>query len=218
MIRCQVTEMEKKDFSVGDMVSWNSSGGTAQGQIEHVMREGVLGIPDSKFSIRATKEEPAVLIRIYRNGKPTETLVGHKMSTLRASNMSKSMPDMGNQMDDMHDEMDMEMYGNDWQGLNERQTDQAEALCSIVEDYGQFDQSSDANGAHYGDGNNNPFKSDGLVCSSCIFYEEGMCHLVSGNIDPEGVCKLWIIPQESLTQKSNGQDMLTKFWGGKFLA
>jgi hypothetical protein len=301
-VECQVTDIEKKDFSVGDMVSWNSSGGTAQGRIEHVMRDGVLGIPDSKFSIRATKEEPAVLIRIYRNGKPTETLVGHKMSTLRASsmskfmqkggsvgtfvswgssggqaygkitrivrngkvnvpgssfeitgtpdnpaaliriyrkvegkwkptdtivghklntvssvNMGKSMHDMGNQMDDMHDEMDMEMYGNDWQGLNERQTDQAEALCSIVEDYGQFDQSSNANGAHYGDGNNNPFKSDGLVCSSCIFYEEGACHLVSGNIDPQGVCKLWIIPEESLTQKSNGEDMLTKFWGGKFL-
>ena len=202
MIRCQVTEVEKKDFSVGDMVSWNSSGGTAQGKIEHVMRDGVLGIPKSKFSIRATKENPAVLIRIYRDGKPTETLVGHKMSTLRSSGMKKSYDYMSE---------------NDWQGLNERQTDQAESLCSIVEEYGQFDQSSNANGAHYGDGNNNPFKSDGLVCSSCIFYEEGMCHLVSGNIDPEGVCKLWIIPQESLTQKSNGEDMLTKFWGGKFL-
>jgi hypothetical protein len=194
--------VEKKDFSVGDMVSWNSSGGTAQGKIEHVMRDGVLGIPKSKFSIRATKENPAVLIRIYRDGKPTETLVGHKMSTLRSSGMKKSYDYMSE---------------NDWQGLNERQTDQAESLCSIVEEYGQFDQSSNANGAHYGDGNNNPFKSDGLVCSSCIFYEEGMCHLVSGNIDPEGVCKLWIIPQESLTQKSNGEDMLTKFWGGKFL-
>ena len=195
--------MEKKDFSVGDMVSWNSSGGTAQGKIEHVMRDGVLGIPKSKFSIRATKENPAVLIRIYRDGKPTETLVGHKMSTLRSSGMKKSYDYMSE---------------NDWQGLNERQTDQAESLCSIVEEYGQFDQSSNANGAHYGDGNNNPFKSDGLVCSSCIFYEEGACHLVSGSIDPQGVCKLWIIPQESLTQKSNGEDMLTKFWGGKFLA
>ena len=195
--------MEKKDFSVGDMVSWNSSGGTAQGKIEHVMRDGVLGIPKSKFSIRATKENPAVLIRIYRDGKPTETLVGHKMSTLRSSGMKKSYDYMSE---------------HDWEGLNERQTDQAESLCSIVEEYGQFDQSYNANGSHYADGNNNPFKSEGLMCSSCIFYEEGMCHLVSGNIDPEGVCKLWIIPQESLTQKSNGEDMLTKFWGGKFLA
>lgn len=67
----------------GSMVSWNSSGGSAQGKVEHVMREGVLGVPKSSFSIRATKEDPAVLIRVYRDGKETETLVGHKASTLR---------------------------------------------------------------------------------------------------------------------------------------
>jgi len=66
----------------GDMVSWQASGGTARGRVEHIMREGVLGIPKSSFSIKAEKDDPAVLIRIYKNGKETETLVGHKMSTL----------------------------------------------------------------------------------------------------------------------------------------
>ena len=75
--------IKASSVSVGDMVSWNSSGGTAEGKVEHIMRDGVLGIPDSKFSINATKEDPAVLIRIYRNGKETKTLVGHKMSTLK---------------------------------------------------------------------------------------------------------------------------------------
>jgi len=64
------------------MVSWQASGGTARGRVEHIMREGVLGIPKSSFSIKAEKDDPAVLIRIYKNGKETETLVGHKMSTL----------------------------------------------------------------------------------------------------------------------------------------
>jgi len=68
---------------VGDMVSWSSSGGTARGKVEHIMREGVLGVPDSKFSIKAEKDDPAVLIRIYRNEEETDTLVGHKMSTLK---------------------------------------------------------------------------------------------------------------------------------------
>lgn len=77
---------EKPKVAVGDMVSWNSSGGRATGKVEHVMREGVLGVPKSSFSIRATKEDPAVLIRIYRDGKETETLVGHKASTLRRLN------------------------------------------------------------------------------------------------------------------------------------
>lgn len=71
-----------KDLKVGDFVKWNASGGTARGRIEHIMREGVLGVPDSAFSIDATEEDPAALIRIYRDGKETDTLVGHKFSTL----------------------------------------------------------------------------------------------------------------------------------------
>lgn len=77
------------EIKVGDMVSWNSSGGKAEGKVEHIMREGVLGIPNSKFKINAEKDDPAVLIRIYRNGKETETLVGHKMSTLNKSEVAK---------------------------------------------------------------------------------------------------------------------------------
>jgi len=67
-------------------VQWDSSGGTARGRIEHVMREGTLGVPDTEFSIDASAEDPAALIRIYSEGdegwEATETLVGHKFSTL----------------------------------------------------------------------------------------------------------------------------------------
>lgn len=70
----------------GSFVSWNSSGGRARGQVEHVMYEGVLGIPDSEFRINAEPDDPAVLIRVWRETaegwRATETLVGHKMSTL----------------------------------------------------------------------------------------------------------------------------------------
>jgi len=74
-------------LKVGDFVEWDSSGGTARGKIEHVMREGVLGVPDSSFSINASEEDPAALIRVYRrqdgNYEETETMVGHKFSELR---------------------------------------------------------------------------------------------------------------------------------------
>jgi hypothetical protein len=72
-----------KGLAVGSMVSWRSSGGQAQGKIESIKREGTLSIPDSSFSVNAEKDDPAVLIRVYRDGKPTDTLVGHKMSTLK---------------------------------------------------------------------------------------------------------------------------------------
>lgn len=74
------------DLKEGDFVSWNSSGGRARGRIEHIMTEGTLGVPDSSFSIEATPEDPAALIRIYKEEDggwdETEVLVGHKFSTL----------------------------------------------------------------------------------------------------------------------------------------
>ena len=77
---------QPNDLTEGDFVSWNSSGGRARGRIEYIMREGTLGVPESSFSINATPEDPAALIRIYRetDGEwaETETLVGHRFSTL----------------------------------------------------------------------------------------------------------------------------------------
>ena len=83
------------ELRLGDFVKWNSSGGTVKGRIEHIMREGVLGIPDSSFSINATKEDPAALIRIYRDGGETDTLVGHKFSTLTKITQEEALKSLG---------------------------------------------------------------------------------------------------------------------------
>lgn len=71
--------------STGDMVSWNSSGGSATGKVIRVVRQGVLQVPESNFKLSGDAENPAVLIQLYRDGEPTDTKVGHKMSTLRKS-------------------------------------------------------------------------------------------------------------------------------------
>jgi uncharacterized protein YoxC len=79
-------DMDKaSNVRVGDMVSWNSSGGTARGKVTRVVRNGKIKVPNSSFTITGTPEDPAVAIRIYRDGKPTDTIVGHKMKTLRRS-------------------------------------------------------------------------------------------------------------------------------------
>jgi len=67
----------------GDMVSWNSSGGKAQGKVVRVISSGKINVPGSSFSIEGTEDDPAALIQLYRDGKPTETKVGHKVSTLK---------------------------------------------------------------------------------------------------------------------------------------
>ena len=73
-----------KAVGVGSMVSWNSSGGTATGKITRIITNGKYNVPNSDFTVTGTPEAPAAVIRVYRDGKPTDTLVGHKVGTLRA--------------------------------------------------------------------------------------------------------------------------------------
>ena len=86
---------EKADgVKVGSMVSWNSSGGRAEGKVVRIVRDGSIDVPDSEFTITGTPEDPAALIRLYRDGKPTDTYVGHKLSTLRTlSSKAEGMDD-----------------------------------------------------------------------------------------------------------------------------
>jgi hypothetical protein len=78
---------EESREQVGDFVSWDSAGGTAQGRIVQIKRTGSINVPGSDFTINAEEGDPAVLIRVYERveggWKPTDTLVGHKMSELR---------------------------------------------------------------------------------------------------------------------------------------
>lgn len=72
----------------GDSVSWNSSGGTARGKVTKVIRDGSEQVPNSSFTITGTPDDPAALIRLYRPDadnkyKPTDTIVGHKVKTLK---------------------------------------------------------------------------------------------------------------------------------------
>ena len=86
--------------------------------------------------------------------------------------------------------------------LNDRQNLQVAEYETIVSQYGQFDQSSKANGAHYAA--DNPFMDQGLMCQNCVFYEGGQaCHLVAGQILPEAICKLWVIPESLVTASSH---------------
>jgi HK97 family phage prohead protease len=92
-LRSTAVEEQKAhgNFSVGDMVSWGSSGGTARGKITKIVREGSVKVPGSSFTINAEEGDPAVLIRVYRDDKATDTIVGHKMSTLRAAKSFDSL-------------------------------------------------------------------------------------------------------------------------------
>jgi hypothetical protein len=73
-------------LSVGDYVSWDSSGGSAYGRVRRIQRDGTINVPDTDFSIEGSEDDPAALIMLYREVedgyRPAGQLVGHKFSTL----------------------------------------------------------------------------------------------------------------------------------------
>lgn len=74
---------------VGDMVSWNSSGGRATGKVTRIVRDGSMSVPNTSFTLNGTEDNPAVMIKLYRDGEPTDVMVGHKAGTL--SKVQKSL-------------------------------------------------------------------------------------------------------------------------------
>jgi signal peptide peptidase SppA len=77
--------------------------------------------------------------------------------------------------------------------LSPRQRDLVDCYSDIEKTFGQFNQGIDADGAHYSA--ESPFASEGLLCQNCVFYRGPRgCQLVAGDIDPNGICKLWVIP------------------------
>ena len=77
--------------------------------------------------------------------------------------------------------------------LTPRQREMVDELEGIEEIFGPFDQTSGPDGAHYVAAS--PFTAQGLLCQNCVFYRGPRgCGLVAGDIDPSGICKLWVIP------------------------
>lgn len=119
-----------------------------------------------------------------------------------------NMPMDDEEEDEEEDEDEME--DNEHPNLNNRQKAQYKYYEDLVEEYGIFDQSIGANGAHYAPAEKNPFKEEGMICANCVFYEGGGgCEIVSGQIEPNAICKLWIIPENLLSSSSEGVEKVT---------
>jgi HK97 family phage prohead protease len=87
----KLMKAEADELSVGDFVSWNSSGGRARGKIVKIERDGSIDVPGSSFTITGTEDDPAVLIQVYRGGEASDVYAGHRASALTKINPIKSM-------------------------------------------------------------------------------------------------------------------------------
>lgn len=102
--------------------------------------------------------------------------------------------------------MDDEEMDDDEKSLSLKQKMLYDLLEIVAEETGKFKQDMYGDGAHYVEGS--PFAQDGLICANCVFYEGGRgCEIVEGDIDPNGICKLWIIKNDLITTEPEESSM-----------
>ena len=90
--------------------------------------------------------------------------------------------------------------------LNERQKDLYLKIVTNLQTYGYFDRGIGSNGIQYLSAEQNPFKEQNLECENCVFYylegDAPRCELIQGAIEPEAICKFWIISDEDIKKES----------------
>ena len=81
------------------------------------------------------------------------------------------------------------------EGLDDKQRAMYDAYEMVAERFGAFTPTE----AHYMEADDNPFASEGMNCANCVFYDGGGgCEIVTEQVEPMGLCKLWIIPDDLL--------------------
>jgi len=167
----------------------------------------------------STESVPAVVAGMskdYMNMPPVVTNVSAMENGLARSTIANfvdmEMPTsmVYNRM--RSEQMDSDQMDSDQMGttlgqheLNDRQEMQYELIEQVVEMYGKFDKTSGADGAHYVA--ESPYAEEGTICANCSFYRGPRgCELVEGDIDPNGICKLWIIPGDLIVDDSSDDD------------
>jgi hypothetical protein len=90
--------------------------------------------------------------------------------------------------------------------LTERQKDLYLKIIVNLNTYGYFDRGFGSNGIHYASAAQNSFKEQGIDCENCAFYylegDAPRCELIQGAIEPEAICKFWIISDEDIKKES----------------
>lgn len=79
--------------------------------------------------------------------------------------------------------------------LSPRQRVMYEFFELIAKKMGKWEQDAGPEGAHYVE--KHPFGDQGMKCINCSFFQGGnRCEIVTGEIAPEAICKLWIIRED----------------------
>jgi hypothetical protein len=110
----------------------------------------------------------------------------------------------------------MELYDE----LTEQEKAYHDAMVSIANQYGPFDQASSSIWVGYEGPEENEDAGIGVKCGNCSLHydrEDGQigCAIVSFIVHPEAKCRLAAIP-DGYVQAPMNDDEMDKFWKGMF--
>ncbi len=76
----------------------------------------------------------------------------------------------------------------------------ADALISITEKYGKFDQDGDGVWAGYTPAYENEVKDIGVKCSNCVFFQgPNGCQIISLEVEADGKCRFAVLPEGAVS-------------------
>ena len=82
-----------------------------------------------------------------------------------------------------------------------------DALVSIANQYGKFDEDGSGIWAGYESAQDNEEKVIGVKCSNCALYAGGnVCEVIALEVEPEGKCRLAVIPDGYVNMTGQMED------------
>lgn len=129
---------------------------------------------------RPGEEKPGFVAWLLWGGTPAKNWSARKVKSMEGRAVEEPMPD--DEAAESLSPANFALY---------------EAISQIAVENGQWPQEG-PDGSHYM--TDNPFAERGMRCENCVFWNEGgSCDVVAGEIDPNAVCKLWVIPEERIS-------------------
>jgi hypothetical protein len=136
---------------------------------------------------KAGEEKPGFVAWLLWGGTPAKNWASRKVAAMESAGRAEPQADV-----------EVRAEEDPMETLSPANFALYEAIEQIAVENGPWPQEG-PDGAHYM--TENPFAERGMKCQNCIFWNEGgSCDVVDGQIDPNAVCKLWVIPEERLAQ------------------
>jgi len=130
---------EAGELSVGDFVSWDSSGGRSQGVVRDITTDGQIEA-DSGFKVNGTAEDPAALISVYEYDSEEGAFVERK-PPLRVAHLFSTLTKVdGAEVRSLNEVVEQRAYDGELKAAVEGRTVEgyASVFNSMSEDLGGF--------------------------------------------------------------------------------